>query len=116
MTTSGTRTGATRNSAPASIAFFRVPGMSITVPQPTITLPSYLARKSETASRQPGAVSLNSTISKPPSMAACIAGGHCSPSACEAPAHARYFLKVSRTVQSERANKRIRHERTEEEA
>ena len=70
VTTSGTSTGATRNSEPASIAAL-ASGMSITVPHPIITLPSYLARKSDTRSRQPGVVSVNSTMSKPPSIAAC---------------------------------------------
>merc|ERR1719201_932096 len=75
VTTSSTRHGATRNSAPASMAAL-ASGMSMTVPQPTITLPSYLARKLATWSRQPGVVSVNSTMSKPPSIAACMAGAH----------------------------------------
>merc|ERR1719326_1224577 len=97
VTTSGTSTGATRNSEPASIAAL-ASSMSMTVPQPTITLPSYLARKSETRSRQPGVVRVNSTISKPPSIAASIAGAHCSSFGVRSTAHARYFLKVSRTL------------------
>merc|ERR1719409_1992891 len=100
VTTSGTRTGATRNSAPASIAAL-ASGMSITVPQPTITLPSYLARKSATASRQPGVVSVNSTISKPPSIAACIAGGACSALGVRSTAHARCCLKVASTASND---------------
>merc|ERR1719247_3692566 len=96
VTTSGTRTGATRNSAPASIAAL-ASGMSITVPQPTITLPSYLARKLATWSRQPGVVSVNSTMSKPPSIAACMAGAHCSALGVRSTAHALYLAKVSMT-------------------
>mmetsp|Transcript_23416 Transcript_23416/g.58158 ORF Transcript_23416/g.58158 Transcript_23416/m.58158 type:complete len:211 (-) Transcript_23416:103-735(-) len=96
VTTSGTSTGATRNSEPASMALF-ASSISITVPHPTITLPSYLARKLETASRQPGVVSVNSTISNPPAMAASIAGGHCSALGVRSTAQALYFLNVSST-------------------
>merc|ERR1719217_391771 len=94
VTTSGTSTGATRNSEPASIAAL-ASGMSITVPHPIITLPSYLARNSATRSRQPGVVSVNSTMSKPPSIAACIAGAHWFSFGVSRTAQARYFLKVS---------------------
>mmetsp|Transcript_26622 Transcript_26622/g.57474 ORF Transcript_26622/g.57474 Transcript_26622/m.57474 type:complete len:211 (+) Transcript_26622:413-1045(+) len=97
VTTSGTRTGATRNSDPASMARF-ASSMSMTVPQPTMTLPSYFARKSATRSRQPGVVSVNSTISKPPLIAASIAGAHCSAFGVRSTAHARCTLKVSRTA------------------
>jgi hypothetical protein len=36
-------------------------------------------------------------MSKPPSIAACIAGAHCSAFGVRSTAHARYFLKVSIT-------------------
>ena len=72
-------------------------GMSMTVPHPTITLPSYFFRKLATWSRQPGVVSVNSTMSKPPSIAACIAGPHCSAFGVRRTAHALYLAKVSIT-------------------
>mmetsp|Transcript_2304 Transcript_2304/g.3692 ORF Transcript_2304/g.3692 Transcript_2304/m.3692 type:complete len:204 (-) Transcript_2304:132-743(-) len=96
VTTSGCMIGATRNSEPASIARF-ASWMSITVPQPTITWPSRRARKSETQSRQPGVVSVNSTTSKPPSIEACIALVADSPDGVRRTAQARYVLNRSRT-------------------
>merc|ERR1719261_2239428 len=96
VTTSGTRHGATRNSAPASIAAL-ASGVSMTVPQPTITLPSNFLRKLATWSRQPGVVSVNSTMSKPPSIAACIAGAQCSALGVRSTAQALYLAKVSIT-------------------
>ena len=72
-------------------------GMSITVPHPTITLPSYFLRKLATWSRQPGVVSVNSTMSKPPSIAACMAGAHCSALGVRRTAQALYLANVSIT-------------------
>ena len=72
-------------------------GMSITVPHPTITLPSYFLRKLATWSRQPGVVSVNSTMSNPPSMAACMAGAHCSAFGVRRTAQALYLANVSMT-------------------
>mmetsp|Transcript_19339 Transcript_19339/g.61658 ORF Transcript_19339/g.61658 Transcript_19339/m.61658 type:complete len:221 (+) Transcript_19339:174-836(+) len=96
VTTSGTSTGATMNSAPASRASLQS-SISMIVPQPTITLPvlspSYFARYSVTRSRQPGVVSVNSTIWKPPSIAASIAGAHFSAVGVRSTAQARSFLK-----------------------
>eukprot|EP00962_Isochrysis_galbana_P028443 scaffold8989_cov93-Isochrysis_galbana.AAC.1 len=101
VTTSGTSTGATRNSDPASIASI-ASWMSRMVPQPTSTLPvlrpSYLARYSATRSRQPGVVSVNSTRLKPPSIAASIAGAALSAVGVRRTAHARSFLKRASTA------------------
>ena len=69
----------------------------MTVPHPIITLPSYFLRKLATWSRQPGVVSVNSIMSKPPSMAACMAGAHCSALGVRRTAQALYFAKVSIT-------------------
>ena len=73
-------------------------GMSITVPHPIMTLPSYLARKLATCSRQPGVVSVNSMMSKPPSMAACMAGAHCSALGVRRTAQALCLAKTSITL------------------
>mmetsp|Transcript_4044 Transcript_4044/g.10293 ORF Transcript_4044/g.10293 Transcript_4044/m.10293 type:complete len:234 (-) Transcript_4044:43-744(-) len=97
LTTSSTRTGATMNSAPASRQAL-TSSTFMAVPHPIITFPSYLALKSAMCWRQSGVVRVNSTISKPPSMDACIALGHASEVGVRSTAHALFSAKVSRTL------------------
>ena len=85
------------NSAPASHAASASVVFMI-VPQPTMTSPSYLARKSASVSRQPGVVSVNSAILKPPSIAAVMALGHASAVAVRSTAQTRSRAKRSSTL------------------